>query len=111
MIDDRFSPGEFERAGYGTMGARKLSRELEEEIQEELDTVLRPAFLKIIEELNSMGHKLQLRGEARVGEISFVEPRRDASNRYKFLVALDVIIPTGYPDLADEPFVFEEPEE
>jgi hypothetical protein len=96
MIDSRFSVEGFERARLETENASGLSRELAEVIQEELDAVLRPAFLKIIEQLNSLGHKLQLSGEALAGDICFLEPRRDGQRGYQFLVGIDVIVTTDY---------------
>jgi hypothetical protein len=108
MIDNKFSAKAFANTGYGTTEARKLSKELQIAIQEELDIVINPAMIDIINKLNNLGHKLVVDGELKIGDKRFIEPYHDESKRYKFLVALDVVISVGYPDTVDSsPFIDE----
>ena len=106
MINDRFSATVFERAGYGSAMARHLSKELETEIQEELDSVIGPAMHRVIAKLNSLGHNLSEFGDQRPGEKHFREPLEDDKQHYKFLVAIDVNAIIGYPEM--DPSFFEE---
>ncbi len=58
-IDNRFSLLEFETAAeLGSLNAKRLADALEMEIQDELHTVLMPAYIRIVQKLNSMGHHL-----------------------------------------------------
>ena len=107
MIDDRFSAAAFERAGYGSAQARRLSKELETEIQEELDSVIGPAMHGVIAKLNLLGHNLSESGDQRPGEKVFREPLKGDEQHDTFLVALHVVFSIGYPETVD-PLFFEE---
>lgn len=108
MIDERFSVEAFARAGYGTKMARALSRELQVELQKQLDVVIQPAVLEVIERLNILGHHLAPVGELLPGDKQFREPRSEDDPRYRFLVAVDVVITVGYPDTVDKDLGFDD---
>ncbi len=106
MLDHRFSSEAFERAGFGTIRARTLARDLQETILKELDVVVRPALDVIIKKLNSMGHRLEPAEGGRIGDITFLEASQNARQRYKFLVGIDIVVSVGYPDTVDDPTLF-----
>lgn len=108
MIDKRFSAEAFARAGYGTKNARILSRELQDEVQKNLDAVIQPAILDVIDKLNALGHCLAPVGELMPGDKFFSEPRQDDNTKYKLVVAVDVVISVGYPDTVDPDIDFDE---
>jgi hypothetical protein len=103
MINARFSAKSFEDAGYGSVKAYQLSRDLSIAIIDELDTILEHKMLEVIGRLNSMGHQLTA-DDLSPSVKSFYEPLRDDRmynkevGDYRFLIVLDVNITTGYPD-------------
>lgn len=108
MIDERFSADAFARAGYGTKQARALSRDLQDEVQKYLDTVIQPAILDVIDRLNALGHRLSPAGELLPGDKQFSESCSGDDKRYKFLVAVDIVVSVGYPDTVDKDEGFDE---
>jgi hypothetical protein len=102
MIDAKFSAKSFEEAGYGSVKAYQLSQKLREAILEEIDVAVDRKFLKIIDKLNSMGHRLIIE-RSFPGDKSFFEPLCDDRmyckdvKDYKFLVCLDIVVTVGYP--------------
>lgn len=103
MIDHRFSADAFEKAGFGSAEARRLSKQLQLEIQTQLDQSIEPVVLEIIAKLNSLGHKLVPDGLLQPGDKQFRERLDNNNQHHKFLVALDVVVSVGYPDTVDKP--------
>ena len=101
VIDERFSAAAFRNAGFGSPEARYLSKQLQLEIQNDLDVVIEPAILEVINKLKALGHNLDVVGELLPGDKEFQEPSENQDQRYKFLVALDIVISVGYPETVD----------
>lgn len=99
MVDERFRSEEFARVGLDTDAARDLSALLENEVCNEMQTVLKSSFRSIVSRLNSMGHDLKLYDEA-LGEIAFRDDyESDSGYHCKLRVACDLIISSGYAHL------------
>jgi hypothetical protein len=105
MDYDKYSKAAFEACGLNSQAARRLSDQLQEDVNAELHPVILAAFQKIITALNARGHSLRPYGEIRVGDVSFWDQttHRDCALR----LAFDVVISAGYahtviPKQADE---------
>lgn len=101
MIDTRFSLKAFGKAedcqGEKTQHLAEL---LGDEIQKELDAVIKPALERTVIKLNKMGHNLTLETEPAPGEISYRDVSgSDGENSCKLRVAVDTVVSTGYADL------------
>ncbi len=101
MIDEKFSAAAFSAAGYDTEQARNLSRELQNEIVLAVSESLALEMHKVIAELNSLGHALAPFGPQPAGEVHFRQCDPEGLNRYRFLVAADLVISVGYPQTTD----------
>jgi hypothetical protein len=90
----KYSKQQFAERGIDSLAAGELADKLQNDLAEELHTVVSVTFQKIIDALNAQGHNLVLYGEAKVGDISFRdEPQED----HCFLrLACDIVISAGY---------------
>lgn len=88
-----FAKENFESLGLDSIGARRLSDSLEEEVQKQIHHDILKTFLKVVKELNSLGHNLQPEIVS-PGEITF----RDQidGEKCKLRLAIDSIISAGY---------------
>ena len=105
MDYDRYSKAAFEACGLNSEAARRLSDQLQEDVNAELHPAILAAFQKIVAALNARGHSLRPYGEIRAGDVSFWDQttHRDC----KLRLAYDVTISAGYahtvtPEQADE---------
>jgi hypothetical protein len=91
MIDERFSAESFEKTAYNSAW---LCRLLRDEIVEELDRVLEPMMLDIIQQLNALGHKLAIY-DLLPGSTTFIERLDDEKQHdhdYKIVVGTDITV-------------------
>ena len=95
MIDDKFSLSNFVNELEDNSSAEDLSKLLENEIQTELHTLLKPKMQEIADNLNSMGHNLALYYPAIPGDISYVDK---SSGKTLLRVSSDVVISVGFSD-------------
>lgn len=103
MIDERFSAKAFQITGIDSSASKELASLLAEEIQNELHRAIEPAFLAIVEKLNSMGHCLKPYTEPKPGEISYRDDIESTSGYHcKLRVAVDSVVSTGYGHLTCE---------
>lgn len=109
MIDEKFSLASFEACGLNTKEGEKLAELLADEIQKELHKVIETQVLKIIDQLNTMGHCLKLEYPSIPGDISFRDDGTNEKGYYcKLRVGIDTIISTGYAHLKDQKEFIEE---
>jgi hypothetical protein len=105
MDYDKYSKAAFDACGLNNEAARKLSDQLQKDVNAELHPVILAAFERIVCGLNGRGHNLCPYGEIRAGDVSFWDQtmHRDC----KLRLAYDVVISAGYahtvtPEQADE---------
>ena len=101
MIGDHFSAAAFEACGIDSPAANDLAQRLAVEIQELLQRTIQLQFKGIIDSLNMMGHNLRMYGDALPGDISYRDDY-EFDNEYtcKLRVGIDLIVSTGYSNLA-----------
>jgi hypothetical protein len=93
----RYSKEEFEKKGHGTEEAFLLAEELKKEVLDELMALISPRMSVIARELRNLGHDLT-QGPDESGCVCFRE-EGEAKNRLPGLIlAVDVVISTGYPN-------------
>lgn len=99
MIDERFSLLNFKNESKEKKRSDNISQLLENEIQTELHKILEPKMKEIIQDLNSMGHKLTLYYPSKPGDISY---RDESSGTCMLRVSSDCVISVGFSDTVDE---------
>jgi hypothetical protein len=101
MIDERFSATAFERSGLDSESAKVLCDALEMEIQQLLHSIVSEKLNEIVEQLNTMGHRLRFYEPPRPGDIAYRDDWVDEQDEYhcRLRVACDTVISTGYAHL------------
>ncbi|GAA5787556.1 hypothetical protein [Chitiniphilus shinanonensis] len=89
---EKFTADKFLNKSVDPTEKKNLCKALEMQILEELDRCVRPAMMKIIQDLNVQGHRFVQEGEGDLGDVQFHE-KDECGNG--FLVALDVIVTVG----------------
>jgi len=104
MNFQKYSKQQFDSLGRDTPAARQLADELQADVNEEIHTAVRPAFMKIIERLNAMGHNLTVYDPIVPGDITFRDEPEDGDCYLR--LACDVVISAGYANTmtADEAY-------
>jgi hypothetical protein len=93
----KYSKQLFDEKGLDSEQARQLADELETDVAKEIHKAVSAAFLKVINELNTQGHKLSPYGEIKVGDIPFRDESDDGVCHLR--LACDVVISSGYADV------------
>lgn len=94
MDYDKYTKVKFEAAGRNTREARALCNQLQDDVIEELHTVLLPKFQEIISKLNEAGHHLTPYSEIIAGDIQY---RDEPTEGFCYLrLACDMVTSSGY---------------
>ena len=96
MNFEKYSKQQFDSLGRNTPAARRLADELQADVNEQLHAAVLPAFLKIVDRLNSTGHKLTEYEPIVPGDIGFRDEPVDGNCHLRF--GCDVVISAGYAD-------------
>jgi hypothetical protein len=96
MNDKKYSITSFENEMLKNKSATVLSRELEQEVNNELHDVILEKMQEIVNRINSSGHDLQLYYPSQPGDISY---RDESSGECKLRVSVDCVISVGYSDV------------
>ena len=99
MIDTKYSAKNFIKADRTEVN--NLASNLQEDVQNILHTHSQKLLLTIVEELNEMGHNLDVYDED-AGEISFRDTANQINGECLLRIALDTIVSSGYKDTHDE---------
>lgn len=111
MIDNKFSYASFEKLGFDSDEARKLSDELQISVSEEFDKIIREKLSEIVIRLNAMGHDLQVfEDETEEGTIDYGyrdhndngDPGRQMDYMCKLRVGISLIVSAGFGDIVKE---------
>ena len=94
MDYEKYSKAAFEACGLNSEAARKLSDQLQEDVNAKIHAVVFAAFERIVAGLSARGHELRPYGEIRPGEVSFWD--KTDHGDCKLRVAYDVVISAGY---------------
>ena len=90
----KYTKDKFEAAGRNTREARDLCNQLQDDVMEELHTVVLPKFQEIISKLNEAGHNLTPYSEIIAGDIEY---RDEPTDDFCYLrLACDMVISSGY---------------
>lgn len=90
MIDPTFSKASFDELDL--VGAKTLSSQLDEVVLKRLQNVMDDEITAIVEELNLIGHSLQIRHKKQLGDIGYLEKNGLRLN-------VDTIVSIGFDDL------------
>ena len=103
MIDKRFSLAKFESLGEDTVAAEELAEALRLEIEKEIQEPMLKEIIRIVDQLNKLGHNLRLYEDIQMGNYAFRDDFTDENNKYKcrLRVALDAIVSTGFSNLKE----------
>ncbi len=99
MIDEKFSSFAFEQCGLDTEEAKALSDLLAQEIQQNLELVIKNKLEQAIGKLNAMGHELKLIEEKAdyIGYSAVLNANPKCS--YRLRIDFDSLVMTGYSHL------------
>jgi hypothetical protein len=97
MNYDRFPKSEFDKRGYGTVEAHTLAVELNKQVQTELYELIKPRFREIASELTRLGHDLTEDSINYPECICFREVGKEKGRMQGLILAVDIVITTGYP--------------
>src|ERR1700761_8083993 len=97
MDYQRFSKAEFENRGHGSAEAHALAVELDKQVQSELYHLIKPRFQQIASELTRLGHDLTEDSKNYPGCICFREVGEEKERVPGLILAVDIVITTGYP--------------
>jgi hypothetical protein len=96
MNFNKYTKGKFEAAGRNTREARDLCNQLQDDVMEELHTVVLPKFQEIISKLNEVGHNLTPYSEIIAGDIGY---RDEPTEGFCYLrLGCDTVVSSGYAD-------------
>ena len=94
MNYDKYTKDKFEAAGRNTREARDLCNQLQDDVMEELHTVVLPKFQEIISKINEVGHNLAPYSEIIAGDIEY---RDEPTDGFCYLrLGCDMVISSGY---------------
>jgi hypothetical protein len=94
MDYDKYTKVKFEAAGRNTREARDLCNQLQDDVIEELHTVVLPKFQEIISKLNEVDHNLTPYSEIIAGDIEYRDEPTEGSCYLR--LACDMVISSGY---------------
>ena len=108
MNYDRYSKAAFEVCGLNSEAARKLSDQLQEDVNADIHAAVLAAFERVVANLNARGHKLHPYGELRPGDVDFRDQTND--DDCKLRLGYYVTMCAGYahtvtPEEAEEQFL------
>jgi hypothetical protein len=99
---DKYTRAEFERLGHDTPEAKRLAMGLQADIEAELNALVRPAFMQILEGLRRRGHDLTVIDDTASPTLCVHAVHEIAPDTWALNVAYDLTISTGYPDTTRE---------
>jgi len=97
MNYDRYSREEFDKRGHGTDAACDLAIQLQTEVLADLYKVIEPRMREIASELIKRGHDLTEDAKNYPECLCFREIGEDKERVPGLILAVDLIISTGYP--------------